>query len=110
VGCQTKKNDASLPEMQLIKTQDMFEMDPSIIPPSNEVGLSDGVKDVAKEVLGNSKKLLIQAKRKSNVFPNKLPKRVTKIGGPFEDVSQIWIDHGGAKGIKQKHGSHAIIF
>jgi hypothetical protein len=40
--------------MQLIKTQDMFEMDPSIIPPNNEVGLSDGAKDVAKGVLGNS--------------------------------------------------------
>jgi hypothetical protein len=38
--------------MQLIKTQDMFEMDPIIVPPSNEVGLSDGTKDVAKEVLG----------------------------------------------------------
>jgi hypothetical protein len=32
----------------------MFEMDPSIIPPSNEVGLSNGTKDVVKEVLGNS--------------------------------------------------------
>ncbi len=72
----------------------MFEMDPSIIPLNNEVGLLDGAKDVTKEVLGILEKLLIQAKRKSNV----LPKRVTKIGGPLEDITQIWIDHGGPKG------------
>jgi len=53
-GVPNKKIDASLPKMQLIKTWDIFEMDPFIIPPSNEVGLSDGTKDVAKEVLGNS--------------------------------------------------------
>jgi hypothetical protein len=60
--------------MQLLKTEDMFEMDPSIIPPNFEVGLLDGTKDVAKEVLGNLEKLLIQAKRKSIVFPSNLPK------------------------------------
>jgi hypothetical protein len=76
----------------------MFEMDPSIIPPSNEVGLLDGTKDVAKEVLGISKKLPIQAKRKSTILSNNLPKRVTRIGGPLEDVTQIWADHGGPKG------------
>jgi hypothetical protein len=63
-------------------------MDPSIIPLSIEVGLLDGAKDVAKEVLGNSEKLLIQAKKKSNVFPSNLPKRVTRIGSPLEDVTQ----------------------
>jgi hypothetical protein len=52
----------------------MFEMDPSIIPLNNEVGLLDGTKDVAKEVLGILEKLLIQVKRKSNVFPSNLPK------------------------------------
>ncbi len=42
--------------------------------------------------------MLIQAKRESNVFPSNLPKIVTRIGGPFEDVTQIWIDHGKPKG------------
>jgi hypothetical protein len=45
----------------------MFEMDLSIVLPSNEVGLLDGTKDVAKEVFGIFEKLPIQA-RESLLF------------------------------------------
>jgi hypothetical protein len=76
----------------------MFEMDPSIVPPSNEVGLLDGTKDVANKVLGISEKLPIQTKRESTILPNNLPKRVTRTRCPLEDVTQIGAVHGGPKG------------
>ncbi len=69
-----KMNAASLLEMQLIKTEDMFEMDPSIVPPSNEVGLLDGTKDVAKEVFGISEKLPIQTRESPLFFLTTYPK------------------------------------
>jgi hypothetical protein len=50
-------------------------MDPSIIPLNNEVGLLDGVKDVAKEVLGMSEKLLIQPKRSPVFFLANYPRK-----------------------------------
>jgi hypothetical protein len=55
--------------------------------------------------------LLIQAKTKSTIFSSNLPKKVARIGGPPEDVTKIWADHGGPKGSNgSMEVNHVIIF
>jgi hypothetical protein len=95
---------ASLPKVEPLNVQDLSQIDPSELPQSNVILLSGNDTNTSMDIPRTSQKPS-QAKRKSTILPNNFLKRITRIEGLAEDVTQFLADYGGPKGSQKPRNS-----